>query len=47
MATLDGGWIVIQKNKRGSTADFNTKIWVDYEEGFGDMQTEFWYGLKS
>ena len=20
--------------------------WVEYEEGFGDLNTEFWYGLK-
>ena len=21
--------------------------WTDYEEGFGDLNTEFWYGLKT
>ena len=46
MVTDGGGWIVIQRNKKDSLVNFN-KNWVDYEEGFGDLQTEFWYGLKT
>ena len=45
MDTDDGGWIVIQRNKRGSKVSFNRK-WDEYETGFGDLQGEFWYGLK-
>ena len=45
MTTDGGGWIVIQRNKKNSLVDFN-KNWTDYEEGFGDLNTEFWYGLK-
>ena len=41
----DGGWIVIQRNRKGSSVNFNSK-WDEYETGFGDLKTEFWYGLK-
>ena len=46
MTTDHGGWIIIQRNKINSSVDFN-KNWVDYEEGFGDLNTEFWYGLAA
>ena len=46
MTTDDGGWIVIQRNKKNSLVNFN-KNWTDYEKGFGDLHTEFWYGLES
>jgi len=43
-ATADGGgWLVIQRRKDGSV-DFN-RDWVDYEEGFGELTGELWYGL--
>ena len=45
MITYDGGWIVIQRNRKDNVVSFN-KHWVDYEEGFGELNTEFWYGLK-
>jgi len=45
MHTVDGGWTVIQRNRVGSEVSFD-RDWVDYEEGFGDLQKEFWYGLK-
>ena len=41
-----GGWIVIQRNKKNSLVNFN-RNWTDYEKGFGDLHTEFWYGLES
>ena len=40
-----GGWIVIQRNKKDSSVNFN-RNWADYEKGFGDLNTEFWYGLE-
>ena len=45
MTTNSGGWIVIQRNKKDSLVNFN-RNWTDYEEGFGDLNTEFWYGLE-
>ena len=38
-----GGWLVVQRRKDGSVS-FN-RDWVEYEEGFGDLNGEFWYGL--
>ena len=38
-----GGWLIIQRRKDGSV-DFN-RGWVDYEDGFGSLTGEFWYGL--
>ena len=46
MTTDGGGWIVIQRNKKDSLVDFN-KNWVDYEKGFGNLTSEFWYGLAA
>ena len=45
MTTDGGGWIVIQRNKKSSTVSFDRE-WIDYEKGFGDLNTEFWYGLE-
>ena len=46
MTTDDGGWIIIQRNKKDSSMNFN-RTWADYEEGFGDLNTEFWHGLAN
>ncbi|XP_065896274.1 fibrinogen-like protein A [Dysidea avara] len=41
----DGGWIVIQRRKDGSV-NFDRSI-DDYEKGFGNLDGEFWYGLRA
>ena len=45
MTTDDGGWIVIQRNRKNSQLSFN-KNWREYEEGFGDLNKDFWAGLE-
>ena len=35
----DGWWF------KGGSVDFN-RGWTDYEEGFGSLTGEFWYGLR-
>ena len=45
MTTDGGGWIVIQRNRKNSQLSFN-KNWREYEEGFGDLNKEFWAGLE-
>lgn len=44
MTTDSRGWIVVQRNRKGSKINFN-RFWLDYEKGFGDLKKEFWYGL--
>ena len=43
--TDGGGWIVIQRRLPNGQENFVRK-WADYENGFGDLNGEFWYGLK-
>ena len=40
-----GGWLVIQRRIQKCSTDFHKK-WDDYENGFGDLNKEFWYGLR-
>ena len=45
MTTDGGGWIVIQRNRINSQLNFD-KNWREYEEGFGDLNKDFWAGLE-
>ena len=45
MTTDNGGWIVIQRNRKNSQLSFS-KNWREYEEGFGDLNKDFWAGLE-
>ncbi|XP_050092890.1 ficolin-1-like [Anopheles aquasalis] len=44
MEKFRGGWIVLQHRFDGSV-DFY-RDWVEYREGFGDLNSEFWLGLE-
>ena len=46
METDGGGWIVIQRRVPNGTVNFY-RGWKDYEEGFGDLHSEFWHGLRN
>ena len=46
METDKGRWIVIQRRVPNGTVNFY-RGWKDYEEGFGDLDSEFWYGLRN
>ena len=38
--------MVIQRRVPNGTVNF-TRNWTDYENGFGDLEGEFWYGLRN
>ncbi|KAK2145691.1 hypothetical protein LSH36_662g01028, partial [Paralvinella palmiformis] len=41
---MDQGWIVVLR-RRDRTVDFHEgRFWTEYENGFGDMSGEFWFG---
>ena len=40
-----GGWLVVQRRQDGSV-DFN-RTWLEYEDEFGKLTGEFWYGLRA
>ena len=46
MDTDNGGWLVIQKRTPSGKVDFS-RSWDEYETGFGDLNGEFWYGLRN
>ncbi|XP_035796369.1 fibrinogen-like protein A [Anopheles albimanus] len=39
-----GGWLVVQHRFDGTT-NFN-RSWIEYRDGFGDVEKEFWFGLE-
>ena len=48
METDGGGWMVILRRKSDVSPQVNfNRTWTDYENGFGDLNTEFWYGLRN
>ena len=50
MKNDDGGWLVLLRRTpdvgTGERVSFD-RTWDEYEKGFGDLNTEFWYGLKN
>ena len=46
METDGGGWIVIQRRVTNGTVNFY-RNWEDYVNGFGDLEGEFWVGLRN
>ena len=43
-----GGWLVILRRKADVQRQVNfNRRWDDYKRGFGDLNTEFWYGLRN
>ena len=47
METDGGGWIVIQRRNASMGWVNFVRGWTDYEKGFGDLDGEFWIGLKN
>ena len=45
MDTDNGGWTVIMR-RFSDKANFK-RLYHEYEEGFGDLDGEFWYGLQA
>ena len=42
-----GGWTVIQRHNTDDSSENFNKTWKEYVEGFGNLEGDFWYGLKS
>ena len=48
MESGDGGWIVlVRRTPNVAERIYFDRNWVDYENGFGNLSGEFWYGLKN
>ena len=41
-----GGWMVIQRRDSGYSTNFH-RGWIEYEDGFGSLHNEFWFGLRA
>ena len=47
MKSDKGGWLVILRRDASVSSPVSfDRSWIDYETGFGDLETEFWYGLR-
>ena len=46
MDTDNGGWLLIQRRTPAGILDFSRTL-EEYETGFGDLNGEFWYGLRN
>ena len=42
-----GGWTIIQRRNASMGWVNFARSWADYEKGFGDLDGEFWIGLKN
>ena len=43
-----GGWTAILRRNVNMARQMNfNRSWTDYEQGFGDLNTEFWYDLRN
>ena len=48
MESGDGGWTVLVKRTPDvEQRELFNRTWVEYENGFGNLSGEFWYGLKN
>nr|WNS50089.1 tenascin-like protein [Halisarca dujardinii] len=52
MFAAGGGWTVIMQRNTSdssgsSSVDFSSKGWDDYENGFGSLSGDFWFGLAN
>ena len=47
METDGGGWTIIQRRNASMGWVNFARSWADYEKGFGDLDGEFWIGLKN
>ena len=45
-STDRGRWTVIQRRKDVQPRENFTRVWSDYVQGFGELEGEFWMGLK-
>ena len=47
MESRDGGWTILLRRTPIVAEQVSfSRPWADYEDGFGDVSGEFWYGLK-
>ena len=43
-----GGWLVVQRRIQSlQQKNYFHRDWVEYEDGFGSLTAEFWYGLRA
>ena len=48
MESDGGGWIVlVRRTPEVATRESFNRNWKEYENGFGNLSGEFWYGLKN